>query len=459
MASHFMSHTVRDEEPSHQAAVLRRMREPALQALCDVVLVVEGRRFSAHRAVLCGASEMLSNLLASEWRESQKREVEITSVSAAVFAAVLDFIYTGKVDVRASEAGLLDVDAAARLLLMGALQKKLRPVILRFISVHTVFAVGAHAYLYDDLKMQVECERFACLHFQEILGTPGFLTLPHECLEHFIMSNDLMLADGEVRILHAVSAWVQAQPRERAGHFAELLSMVRFSDMAAEELGAIIASAGLSSEIGARAAASLADVTAAQLAQSNDGEADRLDDEHVGNTVAAPAPAPALRRTRSRGLPAVGSEHGDVAGPRFRVPRHCVRNIRFDFVIRNIAHVGESAQSLDSPWYKCGGGLLWRLELYPRGSSATLGDYMSVFLRCCDESVAETFECSANFSLFIVEQVFGNQERIFEATKTFTADEPCWGRSKYVRRSELLDSARSLRDGMGNVVIGVSVTY
>lgn len=463
----FVTHAL-GEQTTYQTRVLRRMREPGLQKLCDVTISIGEHRVAAHRAILSGASEVLASLLASEWSNGPKGEVSLNFITAPAFTCVLEFIYTGKLSV--STEKLLEAHSAAKLLLIEPLQRKLRSIIIKQISVGTVFAVGEHAWLFDDQEMQEHCEQFVSEHFEQISLSQRFRELSFDCVRHFVSSNDLVLADGEVSVLKAVTNWAGYSPRERAEQFAELLHLIRFSDMAKEELAAIVEVSGSENEVALLAAAALADAQAEKHIveeEEEDSEADQLA-QHDGSTVVQVAgvqrPGPTLIRNTSRGRNYRSSEGastdaGERGGPRFRVPRRCVRNIRFDMVVRNFSQLGGSSQAINSPWYKCGGGLLWRLEVYPCGSAPGLSEYMSVFLRCADESTMETFECSANFSLFIVEQNFGGHERIFEATKNFTTDEPCWGRSKYVRRADFLEYDTPLRDERGNVIIGTSITW
>lgn len=459
--SRFLEPLSCNEDVGYQGHVLQRMRDPSLKEFCDVTVIVEGHIFPAHRAVLCGASEMLRSLLAHSRRESGLKDIEIKNVSALAFGYIVNYIYNGSLEVSTAHlCKLLEIDTAARYLLMPvSMLSRLRCMILRSITTSNVFHVGEHAYRMGDEDLQSECEQFACEHFQDILDGTGFLNLPYACMEHFLSSNDIVLREGEVPLLHGMSSWVAHELTSRARCFHKLLEHIRFSDMALEELAAVVEAAGPDSEISSRASFAIAhlELDNISMIDSDQGEAELLN-EHVGNTVTQAAPI--LRRRQSRGNQRGNSIGGEIGCPKFRAQRRCVRNIRFDFVVRSIGNAGQRMQALNSPWYKCGGGLLWRLEVYPRGSTPALGDYMSVFLRCCNGSGEEEFKCSTSFSLFLIEQNFGGQEKVFEATKMFTSDEPCWGRSRYVSRAELLaENGRAYCDPHGNVVVGVSVTY
>jgi DNA-binding beta-propeller fold protein YncE len=71
--------------------------------LADVVLVVEGERFPAHRNVLAARSEYFRGLLLSGMQEGRAgaggalQEIEVGEVSAGAFRVVLRYLYTGEV--------------------------------------------------------------------------------------------------------------------------------------------------------------------------------------------------------------------------------------------------------------------------------------------------------------------------------------------------------------------------
>jgi hypothetical protein len=68
--------------------------------LADVVLVVEGERFPAHRNVLAARSEYFRGLLLSGMQEgSGQQEIKLGEVSAGAFRVLLRYLYTAAVPV------------------------------------------------------------------------------------------------------------------------------------------------------------------------------------------------------------------------------------------------------------------------------------------------------------------------------------------------------------------------
>ena len=68
--------------------------------LCDVTLETkDDKEFKAHRNVLSAASPFFSKLLQSDMKENREGIVRFEEISGAVMEDVLEFIYTGSVEV------------------------------------------------------------------------------------------------------------------------------------------------------------------------------------------------------------------------------------------------------------------------------------------------------------------------------------------------------------------------
>jgi len=90
--------------------------------LCDITLVTkDGKEFEAHRNVLSAASPLFSKLFQSNMKENREEIVRFEGISGAVMEDVLQFIYTGSVEVT-QEKYCEDLIAAADYFLIPGLK-------------------------------------------------------------------------------------------------------------------------------------------------------------------------------------------------------------------------------------------------------------------------------------------------------------------------------------------------
>ena len=82
--------------------------------LCDVIFVVDGRDFFAHKAVLADVSPMIKAMLTGGMKESQsgrddgtRQRIALEEISYGVFKDLLRFVYVGSISLSQKEALLL----------------------------------------------------------------------------------------------------------------------------------------------------------------------------------------------------------------------------------------------------------------------------------------------------------------------------------------------------------------
>lgn len=83
---------------------------------CDVEIIAGNVRFSAHRAVLSAASEYFEAMFRPDFGlcENKQKSVIIHTIDAEILNNLLDFIYTGKIDI--SQSNVQELLAAADML-------------------------------------------------------------------------------------------------------------------------------------------------------------------------------------------------------------------------------------------------------------------------------------------------------------------------------------------------------
>ena len=113
------------------------------EQFCDVILEVgsgdDQARFKAHRIVLCAASPFFYNALNSDMKEKKEEVIRLEETSKAVMEEVLEYLYTGHVDINENNA--FDLIAAADYFLISSLKALCSNAILKRMSLSNCIAV------------------------------------------------------------------------------------------------------------------------------------------------------------------------------------------------------------------------------------------------------------------------------------------------------------------------------
>lgn len=79
-------------------------------------------RFSAHRSILMASSEYFTALLGPNFREGAQNEIPLEEVDGATFKIILNFIYTGRIEI--NNGNIFDIIGAASHLRLTALEER-----------------------------------------------------------------------------------------------------------------------------------------------------------------------------------------------------------------------------------------------------------------------------------------------------------------------------------------------
>eukprot|EP00277_Geminigera_cryophila_P021284 CAMPEP_0179479750 /NCGR_PEP_ID=MMETSP0799-20121207/57933_1 /TAXON_ID=46947 /ORGANISM="Geminigera cryophila, Strain CCMP2564" /LENGTH=797 /DNA_ID=CAMNT_0021291579 /DNA_START=44 /DNA_END=2437 /DNA_ORIENTATION=+ len=240
---------------------LQTMRSEGV--LTDVHLVCKGgAKLPAHRALLAAASPQLRSMIehlvpppaAPEVAEKDEKsptkkgakasagggpaELVLDDVEESCAKVLLDFIYTGNVEVVEAELpALLGVSetlgvTGLRDACSQHLHKELSPEnALRMRALGR--SLGAHD-LYEAAHHLIMEE------FLEVALTNSFLELDQHTLSEIISSDDL-LVNSEKEVLEAVVRWTESKDAERGSHLLALMSAVRLALLPLETLAKKVA--------------------------------------------------------------------------------------------------------------------------------------------------------------------------------------------------------------------------
>ncbi|XP_033738171.1 actin-binding protein IPP-like [Pecten maximus] len=191
---------------------------------CDICIQVGSQTFKAHRIVLSAGCDYFKAMFECGLMEQKADCVEIHDMDPLVFRNLLNFIYTGKVDIK--EENCQDVLAAAN---MFGLQEiiALCCVFLKH-KLHRENCLGiyqfAEAHACKELKS--DAEKFINNHFLHLSKEEEFSCLPVDLLIKLLKSEYLCIED-EHQVLQAGLNWVLHDPSSRRKHIFDILHQVR----------------------------------------------------------------------------------------------------------------------------------------------------------------------------------------------------------------------------------------
>ncbi|XP_060929716.1 kelch-like protein 17 [Limanda limanda] len=215
------------------------------QQLCDVTLLVEGKKFMCHRVLLAAVSPYFRAMFTSPLVESRLTEIRLEEVTPSVMETVIQFVYTGEAGLSLDTAE--DLFVAANRLQVMPLQDLCSRFLFEHLSVDNCLGMYSLARSHHDQLLLRASLRLVAQHFPRVARQKDFLLLDHGTLGS-LLSSDRLGVDSEAEVYDAARRWAEHQPLDRYAHMPALLHHLRPGLLSQEE------SRRLSQELGPAAA-------------------------------------------------------------------------------------------------------------------------------------------------------------------------------------------------------------
>ena len=198
------------------------------EQFCDVVLEVcdgeDQARFNAHRVVLCAASPFFYSALNSDMKESKEGLIRLEDTSKIAIEQLLDYLYTGHVDVTQHNA--FDLLKIADFLVIPSLKEVSSKFIIQSLSSSNCFMAYYLAVNYRCFELQEKARDFIYANFTRVVEHEDFLNLTINEVEEWISSDEIRVR-GEEDVFQAIVKWAEQNGDGEHEKFFELFRHVR----------------------------------------------------------------------------------------------------------------------------------------------------------------------------------------------------------------------------------------
>ncbi len=310
---------------------------PAFDSLLDIVLLVGGERFPAHRVVLAAASNVFRAMFTNGFKESEQAEIALEDLDSSTWGLVMDFIYSADVRFESVDRALTVLEGIRRFQIDSMLH-----TVSEFLADNLTpdncctILRAADKYGLRSVRSLAESRALEC--FEQVSVTTSYLALDVDVVEKMLNSPNLVVR-SEVKVFEAAVYWLDNGP-ERKKYRDRLLRTVDLSN--------------------------LSEMDTKLVCKALTDEAGPFREKVIRRLVEMPAGC------------AVDSDH---MCPRLRYARQITITHRIYGVSRESGHCGEESM-VSSPW-ACDDfrDLHWRLECWPRGYDNKRDISLSLHLR------------------------------------------------------------------------------
>ena len=219
------SRTVDNKFKENILRSLNAMRQE--NCLCNVVLRVNGTiNFSAHRCVLSASSSYFQALFADDFLEKTTGVVKLDEIGATAMEKVLEFIYTGEVEIDVVNAR--DLVVVADYLNISALKLNASAVLERSINLSNCLTLQQFSFKYDCDRLKESCAFFINQNFSQVVNSEGFGDLSFESLIDLFRRDELNVVN-ENEVFSSAISWVKHDLCVREKLLPDVLKHVRFA--------------------------------------------------------------------------------------------------------------------------------------------------------------------------------------------------------------------------------------
>lgn len=411
------------DSPTDLRDVLGSMlSDPQLHSLCDVVLIVQGERFMAHRAVLAAASCVFKAMFTNCMKERDAPEIVLSSVDKSAWRMVMQYIYNAQVDLNADDDALVLL-STARMYQLERLETFVETFLIGRVDVTNALRLVSVAEQYELRRLRGECFATMERDFEAMALSPAFICCPEHVVTRLLSSSELVLK-SEMMVFEAAIRWINVSNEQRKKELDKMLSIVRLERLSEAEVK---------------------QAARDPLAQTSTWFRERVFQRliHAGgdSTTETALGGRSHLKSRRRDAPVFTFAHTQ----------------------RGMTKIPQADQEevVRTPWsLDDTGKQLWRLKIYPKGYSKAKGHYLSMYVQARSAVKSEVLDVVARFDIFLVNRNEEGSTVSFSSHHHFRDTSDHWGFHRFLQLSQLTDlNLGYLDEESDSVIVGANLYF
>ncbi|XP_071964808.1 kelch-like protein 24 [Antedon mediterranea] len=222
-------------EENHASKLIQSLQELRKTGrFTDLILSVGKQEFRCHRCVLISMSKYFETMFTSDMKESKEERVQIQGATCKSLELILDFAYTGSVEItRENVQCLLEASDFFQVLpvrnaCIGFLSRNITPE--NCLDLYVFSERLACSNLADDAW------RFALDNFNEVCKKHEPLEQTYDTIIKYISSDDLIVESEEL-VFELIIRWIKFDKTKRDTYLSKLLEQLRLHLLPAKYIG------------------------------------------------------------------------------------------------------------------------------------------------------------------------------------------------------------------------------
>uniref|UniRef100_A0A1I7ZLE3 BTB domain-containing protein n=1 Tax=Steinernema glaseri TaxID=37863 RepID=A0A1I7ZLE3_9BILA len=192
--------------------------------LCDVVLVAENQKFSAHRLVLAASVPFFHAMFTTDMSEMRQKEIEMKEFDGSTLEQIVNYAYTGRI--RVCAINVQSIMLAAHYLRLVEIVDLCGDFLKTRLQPSNVLGIREFAATLGCAGLVQAADRELQKHFLSVVQSDEFLALPVGSLLG-ILCRDQLFVESEEDVFKAALRWLEHDPISRARYSSRVLVAVR----------------------------------------------------------------------------------------------------------------------------------------------------------------------------------------------------------------------------------------